>query len=1146
MYGASKLICINRFLWVAFQLDAICAEVSDKGIERALERVPDTMDATYERILDTIKAKSRAQYELARRIIIWIVYARRPLSIDELALFISIETDTEDLEDLRSSIPTEESILDACANLISVDQSRSRDRRYVRFVHFSVQEFFTSHRSTTLNMGQEVGHREITQTCIIFLTLFPEPSNTEIHSYAFQEWPRHLLAGNIDRLQVDDSIVTLTLSFFEKSPMILTKQSNDLFRQKPTIYFKFSPLVLALIFDLLPTQKYTGKKLESKAIYYIDLNWTLFPNDKLAIHYAIAELDSIPVVQRLYNHGYMLNYSHPVGWNCEVKIPKWLRVSPLYSVKSTKMLKHLLDNGINVDPRALYFDPFKRFAQEENWDFFQLLLDRIVDQDDRRLNNALQGTARIGKIQGIQLLLDKGADANAQSGKYGSALQAAALSGSIGAVQLLLDKGADVNAQGGEYGSALQVAAHSGRIRAIQLLLGKGADVNAQGGKYGSALQAVAHLGSIEAIQLLLSKGADVNAQGGEYGSALQAVAYRGNIEAIQLLLDKGADINAQGGEYGSALQAAAYEGKIEVIQLLLDKGADVNAQGGEYGSALQAAAHRARIGAIELLLDKGADINAQGGRYGNALQAASNIESIRLLLDKGVDVNAQSGYYGSALQALACRGNIEAIQLLLDRGADVNAQGGEYGNALQASASQGNIEAIQLPLLLDKGADVNAQGGRYGNALQAAAFSSNIESIQLLLDKGADVNAQGGRYGNALQAAAFSSNIESIRLLLGKGADVNAQGGEYGNALQAAAHSGSIKAIRLLLDQGVDINAQGGMYDNALQAAAFQGSIKAIQLLLDKGADVHAQGEKYGNALQAAAYEGSIGSIQLLLGKGVDVNAQGGYYGSALQAAASRGSIEVIQLLLDKGADVNAQGGIFGTILQAAAYRGNIEVIQLFLDNGADIYSRGGEYGATLGKMLALEPVGSSQKVPECKILLAEFLQYHKPILMKDITDSELDYSIRACSNKDRCNLDVFRELLESRGWRREGPSQPSTSAEKSGPRSVTPSPLCKQNKRKSSAMEDHSQAQLTCVRCGKEGHVKRPCRHDTNRCDRCGQSVHRASYVHRPKHSMVLEEVTEDQDPCQAAEMQEQTEHHSDPGSQDMDEEMSDDMVI
>ena len=48
-----------RFLWVGFQLDAICAEASDKGIEKALTRVQENMDATYERILDTIKNKPR-------------------------------------------------------------------------------------------------------------------------------------------------------------------------------------------------------------------------------------------------------------------------------------------------------------------------------------------------------------------------------------------------------------------------------------------------------------------------------------------------------------------------------------------------------------------------------------------------------------------------------------------------------------------------------------------------------------------------------------------------------------------------------------------------------------------------------------------------------------------------------------------------------------------------------------------------------------------------------------------------------------------------------------------------------------------------------------------------------------------------------
>jgi ankyrin repeat protein len=57
-------------------------------------------------------------------------------------------------------------------------------------------------------------------------------------------------------------------------------------------------------------------------------------------------------------------------------------------------------------------------------------------------------------------------------------------------VTLLLEKGADVNAQGGFYGNALQAAAQGGYTSVVTLLLEKGADVNAQGGCYGNALQA--------------------------------------------------------------------------------------------------------------------------------------------------------------------------------------------------------------------------------------------------------------------------------------------------------------------------------------------------------------------------------------------------------------------------------------------------------------------------------------------------------------------------------------------------------------------------------------------------------------------------------------------------------------------------------
>ena len=695
-------------------MDAICAEVSDNGIEKALNRVPKDMDATYERILNTINAKPHPQRELARKALIWIAYSRRPLPIHALAFAISTEmaTVTTSLEDLESSIPSEGSILDACANLISIDQS---ENRYTQFVHFSVQEFLTSHHSTVLHMGHEVGHRELARVCMIFLNLCSTTVNSTrsdflststsvkwLYQYALDEWPHHLLAGNLSSL-ADDPIITLAFSFFENGPVLLTEQSVALGgywgRRKQKTYLRFSPSVLALIFDLPGIQdsrsSYAKQSEEEIYNYDCDSPCKVLSNDQLAIHYATAELDSIAVVRRLYNRGYALNYSYsdPEGKQSS-KVQEWLLVSPLHSAQSIQMAQYLLENGISIEPQYLgdtFADPLKCFAQKEGWgvEGFQLLLDRVVERNGGRLTDALQAAAYHGNIEVIQLLLDNGVNINARGGEYGYALQAAAWVGRVKVIQLLLDKGANVNAQGGEYGNALQAATYNGKIEVILLLLDRGADVNAQGGEYGNALQAAARVAGVQVIQLLLDKRANINAPGGRYGNALQAAAaaYHGKIEVIQLLLDNGADVNAQGGKYGSALQAAVWMGKVEVIRLLLDKGADINARGGYYGSALQAAAHNGDIEIIQLLLDKGADINPQGGMFGTVLQAAAfgaKIQVIHLLLDKGVDVNTQGGMFGTALQAAAYSGSIEAIQLLLDKGAHINARAGKYGDALK------------------------------------------------------------------------------------------------------------------------------------------------------------------------------------------------------------------------------------------------------------------------------------------------------------------------------------------------------------------------------------------------------------------------------------------------------------------------------
>ena len=973
-----------------------------------MDRAPEDLNATYERILDSISKKGQGLRILARRVLIYIAYSRLPVDIRLLRYTVSVEEDSQSLKALESSIPTEMAIVDACANLISID----RETQLVRFVHFSVQEFLTRHQFSidTFRLGPELANREFARMLIALLKiLYSEQSTYKDMNVRFgqlhtlHEWPYYLSSANLGALSADDHMLTLVTSFFERSPPVPISLNNRFFISdvnniKMSIYLSFSPSTLALMFDLPDRyEHYQPQPVYKKTFDYnhlepicsngsISYSRTRFFNqykgpviifdDRFAMHYATIVLDSVPAAKRLCTHGYPIDYSYHTplaplinvkynkncglhvdrNWDC---VPKNYASSPLCSARSEKVAKFLLDNGVSTDIRRLgceLHDPLswlaiacntKAFELVSNsTKVFELVSNRIVYQHTRRHSAALLAT------------LDYG------------------YSGSADIIRLLISNGADVNARGGKYGATLEAAIHASNIEYIELLLNRGADVNAVGGEYGTALQAAAayHGAHFGCIQLLLDGGADVNSVDGRYGTALQAAVCWREDENIQLLLDRGADVNPVGGVYGTALQAAAAEGygRGKCVQLFLDRGADVNALGGKYGTALQAAAasNEANVECIRLLLDRGADVNAVGGVYGTALQAAAasrsnSVENVQLLLDRGADVNALGGKYGTALQAAATKGRLDrqCVQLLLDRGADVNAVGGVYGTALQAAAAEGYFDGQCVQLLLDRGADVNAMGGKYGTALQAAAVSwwwKSVEHVQLLLDRGADVNALGGKYGTALQAAATKGHLDRqcVQLLLDRGADVNAVGGKYGTALQAAATKGGLdgQCVQLLLDRGADVNAVGGKYSTALQAAAASRwhSVEHVQLLLDRGADVNAVGGKYGTALQAAAAEGRPDGqcVQLLLDRGADVNAVGGVYGIALQAAAAsnEANVKCMRLLLDRGADVNAVGGVYGTALQAAAASSvKVECMQLLLDQGADVNAVGGVYGTAL-----------------------------------------------------------------------------------------------------------------------------------------------------------------------------------------------------
>lgn len=529
-FQAFLLTVESRFLWVRYQLDYIYGQPSTHDIEIALISLPKDMSATYHRILENINKQSPAMIALAKRALLWVFTASRPLSVEELAAAVAIETTTESYYDMKSI--RGETILNACGNLLTIDR-----QKLVRPVHYTVQEFLSATeslsavKSPTLHQQYQLflpeANANIAQYSIQYM-LFIEFKTFEMSRPAVEPgfyirsyWDSHLSAApNVMTVGLQDTLGTFLSADSYTLSLIYEDCYGSGVRDLDIVNFCLSFGILHVLVEL----------------QQFDLS-TIITTHKEALHFA-ARGGLVSSIQTLLDLGFSVN-----SLDSQQVQPLYLAVEQGHRAAA----KHLIDMGADINAQGGY------------------------------CGNALQGAAGYGEADMVRLLLDNGANINAQGGYYGNALQAAARFGGVDVVRMLLHYGADINAQGGEYGNALQAAARFGGVDAVRILLDNGADINIQGGRFGNTLQAVAESGGVDVVRMLLDNGADINARGGQYGNPLQAAVRFGRVDVVRMFLDNGANINAQGGQYGNALQAAKDGGREDMIQLLLDNGAIID-----------------------------------------------------------------------------------------------------------------------------------------------------------------------------------------------------------------------------------------------------------------------------------------------------------------------------------------------------------------------------------------------------------------------------------------------------------------------------------------------------------------------------------------------------------------------------------------
>lgn len=407
--------------------------------------------------------------------------------------------------------------------------------------------------------------------------------------------------------------------------------------------------------------------------------------------------------------------------------------------------------------------------------------------------------SKCGHLDIIELLLQKGAEVDFQTGKGVCALMKAFEVRKAEVVKLLIENGAQRSINIGEK-FLLTISCEEGDVEMVKALLAKGVHINpsdfpshnlsveGRGWYYSyvaSPVNTAVDCGHFELVEWLLEQDVEVPS-----GALFLAISKK-NSKMVEILLKYSAEVNVEGKCGWTALMQASYYGKSSIVKMLLGNGAKVDLQTTAKTEmryvislyeteefALALAAERAYVDVVRLLLEGGAQVNLKGSGGCTALHKVL--------------------HYAVSKQRL-----IDTVELLLERGAEVNLPDDQGCTAFMTAVELAPPKIVEL--FLGAGAVIQTIQWK---TLRYLVASPRIEVVRILLEGGLDINRQ-DENGKSLLMHAIGAeyyNIEVGRLLLQQGANIDLQdnGGSY--ALLNVVDIGMYEVAELLL--GYDANA--------------------------------------------------------------------------------------------------------------------------------------------------------------------------------------------------------------------------------------------------------------------------------------------------------------------------------------------------
>ncbi|RYP17562.1 hypothetical protein DL765_004451 [Monosporascus sp. GIB2] len=585
----------GMFLLAELHLQSLLGRRSPKAVRKVLHtlrkeskvRCGDNskLDLAYDQAVERIKYQPGDGPTLAKEVLSWITFAKRPLSKSELQHALAVEVGEPELD--RQNLPQIEYMVSVCAGLVTVDEESG----IIRLVHYTTQEYLETHMfrlipgedSTTSDARKNeiamVGaHRAIAIICVNYLSFsvfeggfcqtddeFEERLRLyPLYNYAANNWGHHT-------------------------------------RKISTLYHG----MMEFLEDVAKVEASSQALMVSKQFSWYSGNSQHFPKRMTGLHLA-AYFGISEAANTLLRHGQSPDLKDSYG-----RTPLSFAAEKGHEAG----VRLLLEKGANVEPKNGHGRTPLSFAAENGDEaVVRLLLEKGANLEPEISYGLtpLSWAARQGHEAVVRLLLEKGANLELENNYGQTPLSLAAASGREAVVRLLLEKGANLEPKNGYGRTPLSWAAEKGHEAVVKMLLEKGANMETKNGYGQTPLSWAAEKGHEAVVKLLLEKGADMEAEDNSGQTSLSWAAENGHETVVKLLLEKGAKLEPKDNIGQTPLSGAAENGHRAVVKLLLEKGANMEAEDNIGQTPLSRAAENGHKAVVKLLLEKGADLEPE------------------------------------------------------------------------------------------------------------------------------------------------------------------------------------------------------------------------------------------------------------------------------------------------------------------------------------------------------------------------------------------------------------------------------------------------------------------------------------------------------------------------------------------------------